>query len=127
MRDQEKIDFSGVDYRALNWEQKARLRQRAVARARGERNQALRQGFALLATLLGRIGKQIYAAFVAWRKMRRRRRQVVMAIAELRGLDDFMLKDMGITRGDIVTVVHNGGSETACPRRPEAKIARHAA
>jgi uncharacterized protein YjiS (DUF1127 family) len=50
------------------------------------------------------IGGQLHAAFVAWRKMRRRR----AAIAELRGLDDLLLWDMGITRGEIDTVVRDG-------------------
>ncbi|HTT48580.1 MAG TPA: DUF1127 domain-containing protein [Pseudolabrys sp.] len=109
MLDKDEIDFSSVDYSALSWEEKACLRRRAIARAGIERNQALRQGFAAFFRPLRRIGGRIYAAFVAWRKMRRRRREEATAIAELRGLDDLMLKDMGITRGDIVDVVRDGG------------------
>ena len=123
MLDQDKIDFAGIDYGALSPAQWIALKQQAVQRAHAERSQTMRRSLAAVVTPLRWIG----AAFAAWRKMRKRRRQIVMAIAELRGLDDLMLKDMGITRGDIVTVVHNDGSEKDCPWRPEAKVARHAA
>jgi uncharacterized protein YjiS (DUF1127 family) len=71
----------------------------------------LRDNIAALGALLRRIGGRAYTTFAQWRKTRRRRREVATAIDELQALDDYMLKDMGISRGEIGAVVRAGEDE----------------
>jgi uncharacterized protein YjiS (DUF1127 family) len=123
MLDKDKIDFSRVDYGAASPAQWIALEQQAVRCAHAERDKVVRLSLVAVMTPLRRIG----AAFAAWRKMCKRRREELAAIAELRGLDDITLSDMGITRCEIATVVRDG-KERPCvsPKPAQSKVARAA-
>jgi uncharacterized protein YjiS (DUF1127 family) len=117
MLNQDETDFASVDYRGLSGEQRAQLKQRIIARAHAERRQAMQDAIAGLARLLVRVAARGIAMIAPWWAASRRRRAIAAAIDELQALDDYMLKDMGISRGEIGAVVR--ACEDDAPRVTE--------
>jgi uncharacterized protein YjiS (DUF1127 family) len=97
MPDQDHIDISTFDYRALTLDQINDLKTAAFRRAHEEREEYLRS----LGRGLGRALRGLWAASGhVWHAYRARcRRQA--EIAELHGMNDRALKDIGLTRVDI--------------------------
>jgi uncharacterized protein YjiS (DUF1127 family) len=97
MPDQDHIDISTFDYRALTLDQINDLKTAAFRRAHEEREEYLRS----LGRGLGRALRGLWAAAGhVWHAYRARcRRQA--EIAELHGMNDRALKDIGLTRVDI--------------------------
>jgi uncharacterized protein YjiS (DUF1127 family) len=112
MGDTEDLYFLRFEHRPLTPEQWDRLTRSAMRRAEVMRAEMLRRLFVATLTSLRRAAKGAgalgsHAAAAARRRWRsyatwRERRQ---AIKELGGLDDRMLKDMGLHRSEIESVV----------------------
>jgi uncharacterized protein YjiS (DUF1127 family) len=99
-----RIDFTKVDYAALSGAERARLRLLAEENAKAERSETLRRMIAGLAAGLHRAAFAVPEVYAAYRLRRRRR----LALAELRGLDDHTLKDMGVCRCNIESLIFAG-------------------
>lgn len=108
----DEIDFSTIDYRALTPEQWALVKKQVVARAHAERSQALRDSIAALWAIPRQIGGRALAFVAHWRTAARARRTAAADIAKLHRLDDRMLADVGIRRGDVSAVVRGGKRKT---------------
>ena len=59
--------------------------------------------------------RAIGAAFAAWKKSIRDRRARKRALAELLGLDDRTLRDMGVNRAGVYFAVDHGREDTPTP------------
>jgi uncharacterized protein YjiS (DUF1127 family) len=93
--------FLRFEHRPLTPEQWDRLTRSVARRAREERAQALRGAFAAIRALGSRAAaaaRRRWRSYTTWRERRQ-------AIKELGGLDDRMLKDMGLHRSEIESVV----------------------
>src|SRR5262245_28316944 len=91
-----ELDLMLRGYRMLSPIQRAELNQRVIARARAYRAAAIRD---------------VFHRLFGW--VRRR-----AAAAQLHSLDDRMLKDIGLTRGEIEQAVH--GREQSADQRKAA-------
>jgi uncharacterized protein YjiS (DUF1127 family) len=119
MGDTEDLYFLRFEHRPLTPEQWDRVK-RSVVRGAGEhRAQMLRSLFVAILTSPRRVAKlvaaavgQSWRAYATWRERRQ-------AIKELGGLDDRVLKDMGLHRSEIESVVY--GSNAGRP--PEGTVA----
>jgi uncharacterized protein YjiS (DUF1127 family) len=105
------------DPRGQTREERDRIVRQVIRRARIEQAEAIQ---ALFRTLLLTWPKQIARAALhlladgwAGYRLRRRRR---LAVAELRALDDLHLKDIGLPRGEIESVIY-GPDETRRQRK----------
>jgi uncharacterized protein YjiS (DUF1127 family) len=114
---------SSFDFKSLTSDQWQRTRQQIIRRADAARAQALRDlGNAVLRGLqtaawagAAAAGKW-WRAYAAWRER-------IAAVRELRALDDRTLKDIGVNRSEIESVV--GGQDTT--RLRDATIAANRA
>ena|SRR5436190_17244053 len=93
MPEKDDLDTLIRNYRTLRPAQQDRVRAQLVQRAHDLRAQALRG---------------LFERFMAWRKRR-------AAVTQLQVLDDRMLKDMGLGRGEIETAVHDGKPDRTPP------------
>jgi uncharacterized protein YjiS (DUF1127 family) len=119
MGDTEDLYFLRFEHRPLTPEQWDRVKRSAVCGAREHRAQMLRSLFVAILTSPRRVAKlvaaavvQSWRAYICWRERR-------LAIKELGGLDDRVLKDMGLHRSEIESVVY--GSDAG--RRAEGTVA----
>lgn len=124
--DTEDLYFLRFEHRPLTPEQWNLLRRSAVRRARESRAQMVRSLFGALLMSIRRAAKggralssraataarRRWRSYATWRERRR-------AIKELGGLEDRMLKDMGLHRSEIESVIY--GSDAS--RRPDATVA----
>lgn len=99
MTDGGEIDFAQLDYRALTLEQRHAVRQAAIRRAHAARAALLRAVLQALPQAVARL----------WRTRRARRRWKA-EIAQLRGLDERALKDVGLARFEIDAVAQSRAS-----------------
>ena len=111
--------FLRFEHRPLTPEQWEQLRQSMRQRAQADRAHALRDLLARLPKLAmvaarggWAMGRLLARTYAAWRVRRR-------AIKELRGLDDRVLKDMGLHRSEIESVVYGQDSRPVA----EGKVA----
>lgn len=102
-----------VDGRRLSPGQWDSLKSDTIARAREARSQVLRDFLAWLAQRAGALVRQTSDAYSAWRNRR-------AAIRELQGLDNRMLRDMGIGRSEIEWLVAGGEEGPAAQSRAVA-------
>ena len=97
------IDFSAIDYETLTPAQWNAVKQAALRRGRACRAEAIRAAVAGLRAWLR----------MTMARLRARR----AAITALAGLDDRVLKDIGVRRCEIVSLVQWGGrDDTRLPR-----------
>jgi uncharacterized protein YjiS (DUF1127 family) len=123
MPDQD-FDILSVDFRTLTPHQKETYRYLAIRRAEAARRQVLRDALsqlssglrAVAATCAG-MARDGWTAYRTWRLRR-------IAEAELRGFDDRMLRDLGISRSEISSLVRSDGRDTTrYPRsQPYARL-----
>jgi uncharacterized protein YjiS (DUF1127 family) len=113
MGDTEDLYFLRFEHRPLTPAQWDRLKRSAVRRAREHRAQMLRRLFVAILTsgrtaakVCRTLGSRAAAAarrrwrsYVTWRERRQ-------AVKELGGLDDRLLKDMGLHRSEIESVIY---------------------
>jgi uncharacterized protein YjiS (DUF1127 family) len=114
MSTDDEIDYLTLDTRALAADAYAEMRRNAIRRAHRLRSKYL------LATLVG-LFTAIAAAARSARAMLRRVRKARsdrQAIARLHSLDDGALKDIGIRRSEIESVVHGHGADETRMRHP---------
>ena len=120
-----EFDFSLLDGHALTPEQRDAIKQYAVWRANAERVRLIRAAGRRLLSC-----PQLLAAFVrelasGWWKSFAAARARSKAFAELQSLDDRDLKDMGISRGEIMSFVdQNYRDPTRVPRGGEMRMPR---
>jgi uncharacterized protein YjiS (DUF1127 family) len=110
--------FLRFEHRPLTPEQWDRVKRSAVCGARKHRAQMLRYLFVAILTSPRRVAMLVAAAagrswraYIRWRERR-------LAIKELGGLDDRVLKDIGLHRSEIESVVY--GSDAS--RTTEGKV-----
>jgi uncharacterized protein YjiS (DUF1127 family) len=101
---------SSVDLSRLTSAQWAAFKRAAVSRARDERNRAIRRLWIAISLRIRRTMRNadawIARQWRAYQAARRRRR----AMFELDTLSDFMLKDIGLRRCDIPSIVYRHDS-----------------
>ena len=102
--------FSAADH-----EQERAATMRMIARARQERAEA---SGALLRQAGVAIGRWLVMPMVAWYQREQLRLQ-------LSGMDDRLLADVGLTRGDIPTVVKNAHKVSAAAATPTSSATLH--
>jgi uncharacterized protein YjiS (DUF1127 family) len=117
-----ETDFSALNLRDLSPEDWTALRRRAIERAHRTRSQMVK---ALTVQLVAAVGHSLMEALRAgvgtlalWRSHLIVSREDRAAIARLRALDDRALKDIGIPRTEIESIVHAHGRDTT--RTPRA-------
>lgn len=140
MTQSDEIEPGTIDYRKLSPEQWEHFKRRVIRNARHAQARALRGLFAEISSFLrdaaaggwgiipvsgnwlaAGAGKG-WSAYAAWRERRR-------AVRELSALDDRTLKDIGINRSEIDSVIYGGGSAPTSERtiapvachRPQAR------
>ena len=89
----------GVDNRELSPQRWDELKQEVARRARAARTQTMRELFRALAAASVATARRASRAYAIWRERQR-------AIRELGGLDDYALKDIGLHRSEIESVVY---------------------
>ena len=111
--------FLRFEHRPLTPEQWDLVRRTSARRAHEERARALRGMFVAIlmaarkaVAAIAAAARRRWRSYLTWRERRQ-------AIKELGGLDDHMLKDMGLHRSEIETVV--GGEDPS--RLSEGKVA----
>jgi uncharacterized protein YjiS (DUF1127 family) len=98
-----QFDLSGIDLRRLTPEQWVALKTQIELRARSDRNRAIRRAVGTALSWASRTFRlllkwpRLHAAWISHVRKSRER----IAAAELRGLSDQWLADMGLTRGQI--------------------------
>jgi len=118
MPDQD-FDILSIDYRALMPQQQEAYRYLAIRRAEAARIEVIRDAFKELSSGLRAVAAvcagMVRAGWTAYRTWRLRR----IAEAELRGLDDRMLRDLGISRSEITSLVRDDNHDTTRRPRPQ--------
>jgi uncharacterized protein YjiS (DUF1127 family) len=110
------LELAGLDPRRLTQEQQSELRQHLLRRAQAARGQALRdiaRGVARMLwtaprasqDLLRVLAERVVGAGRRWWNAWMLRRQRRAAIRELHALDDRMLRDIGLGRSEIESIV----------------------
>jgi uncharacterized protein YjiS (DUF1127 family) len=125
-------------YRQLTPEQWDALKRRATHDAQVVRTQALRDLFGVVPLALRTLGRALAAAAGHWWTRYLRWRERRAAVSELAALDDRTLKDLGLHRSEIETVIsghearprpgqitalrqfESGARSNACNRRASA-------
>jgi uncharacterized protein YjiS (DUF1127 family) len=95
------IDFQTLDYRRLTLGQREMLRRHAQRRAKAERDEALRRMFARVGAGL----RDSMGSIAVWLAALRLRFEQRRSAATLRALDDHALKDIGVARCEIDSLV----------------------
>ena len=133
MPGESEFEFGAFDYTTLTPTQRNSVLHQAIRRAHAERDAAIRDLVQGLRLSLGRnaarataaarkaagdIGCRAVSLWARYRAWRRRR----IAAAELHALDDRELKDAGLRRCEIESVLHfgQGGDPTRLPRGSSA-------
>jgi uncharacterized protein YjiS (DUF1127 family) len=98
MADRDEIDFSELEnYRAMTFDQRDALKARALHHAHAERSECLKCALRALGSGLPKLWALPSRTWHTYRARRRWRAE----IAELRGLEERTLRDIGITRFDV--------------------------
>lgn len=110
MRRPQDIDFSRLDYAALDNAQRARVLQLGMERGHIERSLVLWRTMAAVAAGF----RRMMATPLEWYAACHRRRRRQSAAATLYALPDRTLKDIGVVRSDIDRVVMTGRRAARC-------------
>jgi uncharacterized protein YjiS (DUF1127 family) len=112
-------DFSSLNLKDLSPQDWDLLRRRAIERAHRTRSELMKALVGRFFTAVGRgVSEAARAGSVALARWRSRRRDRA-AIARLQSLDDYVLKDIGIQRTEIESVVHAHGNDGTRARRED--------
>jgi len=117
MCDNDELYFLRFEHRPLTPDQWQRLERYALWRAQVERGKTLRRAFAGIAAAgraVGRAARRLVggslSAYVNWRVRR-------AAVSEISGLDDRVLKDIGVHRSEIESLVYDRDARPAADER----------
>jgi uncharacterized protein YjiS (DUF1127 family) len=113
------IDSLALDYRRLTPRQKDTYRRLVIRRAEAARGEVVRNALRTLWTGLRSLAVGSWTAYQARRRQR-------LAAAELSGLDDRTLRDLGISRSEIVSLVRDGSRDPTRRRDVPPPTARAA-
>jgi uncharacterized protein YjiS (DUF1127 family) len=100
-------DFDRIDFRELSPAQRALVVRTVMREAHAARAAAFRAAF----RWIGASFTRAWQAYRAWQKRR-------ATLAELHSLDDAALKDIGLRRSEIESVVFGYGHDASRRRRP---------
>ena len=100
MVDRDEIDFDTLNYRAWTLDQRSAFKARVLYSAHAARSECLKSAFRPLVFALQKISTLVERAWHAHTARQRRQTE----IAELRGFDERMLRDIGITRLEVNTL-----------------------
>ena len=111
MRESDEFHFLRFEHRPLTPEQWELLKQHMIRSAQRDRMQALRRMFGGIAASLQAIAAAAWglackwwSSYACWRERR-------AAVRQLGGLDDRTLKDLGVHRSEIESLIYGQGSE----------------
>ena len=113
--DDGEIDLTAQEMDAFGPDAHAEFRQRAIWHAHRLRSKYAAALLVEFATALADLGRAVGAFFKRLRDARADRQ----AIAKLHSLDDGALKDIGIRRSEIESIVHGHGADETRTRRTE--------
>jgi uncharacterized protein YjiS (DUF1127 family) len=102
MLSDEEIDLRALNYRALAPADREAFKREVIRRAHAERDAVIRAALRGLWSSLLTGAAVLHYLWAAYRKRRERR----IGMDELFALDDNMLKDMGISRSEIIAAVY---------------------
>jgi uncharacterized protein YjiS (DUF1127 family) len=108
LTDDDEIDLCPEDYRALTPAEREAFKRRVIQRANAERDAVIRATFRRIWSMLPNTKRFAQAAAAVrrmWTAYRENRKRKV-AVYELLSLDDHMLKDMGLSRSEVIAVVY---------------------
>jgi uncharacterized protein YjiS (DUF1127 family) len=111
----DEIDYSTLDRRALTADAYDEMRRMAIRRAHRLRSQYVR---AILVGPFRAMAGMVRSVRVMLRRAHKARADR-RAIARLHSLDDSALKDIGIRRSEIESVVHGDGIDETRTRRDQ--------
>ena len=100
MVDRDEIDFDTLNYRAWTLDQRSAFKARVLYSAHAARSECLKSALRPLVFALPKINTLVERARHAHTARQRRQTE----IAELRGFDERMLRDIGITRLEVNTL-----------------------
>jgi uncharacterized protein YjiS (DUF1127 family) len=111
MRENDEFYFLRFEHRPLTPEQWGHLKQHVTREAQRDRAQILRRmienitaSLRAVAGTIGNLAVKCWRGYASWRKRR-------AAVRELASLDDRTLKDLGLHRSEIESVVYGRDSE----------------
>jgi uncharacterized protein YjiS (DUF1127 family) len=116
MRQNDEFYFLRFEHRPLTPEQWGLVKQHVMSRAHGERREALRRAVGAIVTSARTVARALRQTAGRWSIAYARWRERRAAVTELAGLDDRTLKDLGLHRSEIESVIY--GREA-----PEGKFA----
>lgn len=102
MQTNDEIASRALNYQALTPAERETFKRDVILRAHRERDAVIRATFRWLWSWLQAGAAVFHCLWTAYRKRRERR----IAMDELFALDDYSLKDMGISRSEIIAVVN---------------------
>ena len=108
MENQGESGLCVANYRSLSLQQRARLRRAIAGQAHAAHGELMKAIVSATGRLMVCLALGGVFVFVRWWAAIRRRRIEARASAELQALDDIMLRDMGLSRGEIGTAGRGG-------------------
>src|SRR5262245_19173303 len=106
MQQNDELYFQRFEHRPLTLEQWNLVKQHAIGRAQRERTQVLRRTFGAIAAAAQAVARVTRQAARGWLTAYAHWRERRAAVRELAGLDDRTLKDLGLHRSEIESVIY---------------------